>query len=61
MFFGPDAEWTAQTPRPARFVRQVVLLDKRISVLWKNDYTQPPLEGSLVEELRKEAAALLER
>lgn len=73
LFFGPGAEWTAKSPLPARFLRQVVLLDssfspgepaaavaKRSSVLWKNDYAQAPLQGSLVEELRREAAALLE-
>lgn len=67
LFFGPGAEWTAKAPLPARFVRQVILFDsssavaRRSSVLWRNDYAQAPLEASLVEELRKEAAALLER
>jgi copper chaperone CopZ len=61
LFFGPDAEWKMKPPLPARFLRQVMRLDKRSSVLWKNDYAQPPFEGSLAEELRKEAAALLER
>lgn len=61
LFFRPDAEWTEKPPLPARFVRQVVLIDKRASLLWKNDYALAPFRGSLAEELRKEAAALLER
>jgi copper chaperone CopZ len=61
LFFGRDAEWTAEAPRPARFVRQVVRLDERSSIFWKNDYARAPLEGSLAQALREEAAALLER
>lgn len=67
LFFGPGGEWRTKAPRPARFVRQLVLFDSssavagRSSVLWSNDYAQAPLEGSLIEELRKQATALLER
>jgi hypothetical protein len=47
-----------KAPAPARFVRQVVLLDGSSSVLWKNDYAKAPFEGSLAEELRAAADEL---
>jgi copper chaperone CopZ len=68
LFFGPQAAWGAQAPRPERFLRQVVLrsggagapagVASRSSVFWKNDYAKAPLEGSLFEHLRAEAEAL---
>jgi hypothetical protein len=57
LFFEPGVEWAGRAPRPSRWVRQTARFGNEdgelISLMWKNDYASPPLEGSLTEELRK--------
>ena len=33
-------------------------LDRRRSVLWRNDYARPPIEADLLDELRRQAREL---
>jgi len=64
MLFSPEAEWTEETPPPSRWVRQTALLDggeQALSLLWVDDYSRPPREGSLVEELKQLARGPGER
>ncbi len=64
LLFPPGSDWKASPPAPSSWVRQVVLFNEpspvmeRQSLLWRNDYAQAPIEGSLVEELRKLVASV---
>lgn len=58
LFFDPGVEWTDGAPVPARFVRQTARFGGEkdgtlVSLMWKNDYASPPIEGSLTEELQR--------
>jgi copper chaperone CopZ len=58
VFFEPGIEWTSQAPSPSRWVRQTALLSGAegggpTSVLWANDYSSAPVEGSLTEHLQR--------
>ena len=58
LLYDPGTEWTASVPAPSRWVRQVALYSRKAadggpqSLMWKNDYSAAPLEGSLVDQLR---------
>lgn len=58
LFFEPGTEWTERAPAPSRWVRQTARFASGesgglTSLMWRNDYASPPVEGSLTEELRK--------
>ena len=57
MFFGPEAEWTVSPPRPIHFVRhvgRVIETDKgRLSLMWIDDYSKPPVEGELKDAIAR--------
>lgn len=58
LFFEPGTEWAARAPAPSRWVRQTARFGGGkggglTSLMWRNDYASPPVEGSLTEELRK--------
>ena len=57
LLYEPGIEWKGSVPAPARWVRQVALYGKPTgggvqSLMWKNDYAAPPVDGNLVDELR---------
>ncbi len=57
LFFDPGTEWAGNAPRPSRWVRQAARFGREnsgslISLMWRNDYSSPPFEGSLTEALR---------
>lgn len=58
LLYEAGTEWKGSVPAPARWVRQVALYDKPAagggvrSLMWKNNYAAPPVEGKLVDELR---------
>jgi copper chaperone CopZ len=66
LFFAPGTEWTDRAPAPSRWVRQTALFgagegEEPTSLLWTNAYASAPIEGSLVEELRRLAPRPAER
>jgi hypothetical protein len=64
MFFDPVNEWKEAPPRPTRFVRHVGRViekdDERLSLMWIDDYSNPPVEGSLPVEIDRLASSLLQ-
>lgn len=63
LLYDPGIEWKGTVPAPSRWVRQVALYGKQAedggpkSLMWKNDYSAAPVEGSLTAELRAMLAA----
>ena len=57
MFFGPQAEWADSPPRPIHFVRhmgRVIETDQgRLSLMWIDDYSKPPVEGELKDAIAR--------
>lgn len=58
LLFEPGIEWKDTAPTPSRWVRQTALLPGEggsapTSILWANDYSNAPVEGSLAEHLRR--------
>jgi hypothetical protein len=57
MIFDPGVGWEAETPAPSRWVRQIARFGEPghglRSLMWINEYSRPPVEGDLGEELRK--------
>ncbi|MCL4822317.1 MAG: heavy-metal-associated domain-containing protein [Vicinamibacteria bacterium] len=56
LFYAAGSEWAERVPAPARWVRQTARFGQPgaapRSLLWIDDYGQPPMEGSLAEQLR---------
>jgi len=55
MFFDAGARWGQGVPRPSRWVRQVAQFGEPgkdpQSLMWRNSYGSPPIEGDLAREL----------
>ena len=55
MFFDAGVLWEKSVPRPSRWIRQVARFgepDKALtSLMWRNSYKSPPIEGDLAREL----------
>lgn len=63
MFFEPGLEWNDAPPRPSRFVRHLGRViekdDERLSLMWIDDYSNSPVEGSLPVEIDRIARSLM--
>lgn len=57
MFFGHGAEWADSPPRPVHFIRHLGRVietdDEGLSLMWIDDYSKPPVEGVLSEEMSR--------
>lgn len=55
MFFAPGLEWKKSPPHPTRFVRHLGRIvdvgEERFSLMWIDDYSNPPVEGHLQTEI----------
>lgn len=55
MFFEIGADWGDSPPAPSRFLRQTARFttgdDELVSLMWRNDYTTPPIEGQVDDQL----------
>lgn len=64
MFFTPGQVWSGTVPEPAHWLRQAARIpDARgglQSVMWRDSYSRPPLEGSLEEQLRELANLMVD-
>jgi hypothetical protein len=55
MFFAREVKWEVSPPRPVHFIRHLGRVieadDGRLSLMWIDDYSTPPVEGVLSEEM----------
>src|SRR5262245_53618179 len=62
MFFAPGLEWKKAPARPTRYVRHLGRIiehdHERLSLMWVDDYANPPVEGQLPDEVSKLARDL---
>ena len=60
MFYDAGEQWGHGAPAPASWVRQTARMQRDgeglVSLMWIDDYARPPVEGSLVEYLRRPGA-----
>lgn len=63
MFFDAGIEWKKAPPLPTRFVRHAGrMIEKdgeRLSLMWVDDYSNPPVEGRLPVEMDRVASSLM--
>jgi len=63
LFFGPGLVWKDAPPFPTRFVRHLGRIvendDGMLSLMWINDYSNPPVEGQLFDEVERLGSQLL--
>jgi hypothetical protein len=64
MFFPRGQEWSDTAPSPIHWIRQVARVadeqEELLSVMWRDSYSQPPIEGSLPDHLRDLAGVIAE-
>jgi hypothetical protein len=63
MFYDPNVRWEERIPRPSRWVRQVARFAEApggdlVSLMWRNSYEDPPVEGDLAEQIAALAGAV---
>lgn len=63
MFFRPGLEWEEAAPRPTRFLRHLGRVIEKdgewLSLMWIDDYGNPPVEGHLPPEIGRLGLELL--
>ena len=63
MFFDPDSTWSQSPPTPDAWLRQTARFKNEIgepmSLMWKNDYGQPPIQGQVLDQLHDMATSVL--
>lgn len=63
MFFEPGLKWDDAPPRPTRYVRhlgRIIIKDhERLSLMWIDAYSNPPVEGHLPVEIGRLGRELL--
>jgi hypothetical protein len=57
MFFDRDATWGKSAPRPFHFIRHLGRVvekdDERLSMMWIDSYSKPPVEAELFDEIAR--------
>ncbi len=65
MFFDKKADWRETPPQPSRFVRHLGRIvehgDEYLSLMWIDDYSNPPIEGNLYNEIRRLGDSMMKR
>jgi hypothetical protein len=65
MFFDKKVAWKNEPPHPSRFVRHLGRIvehgDEYLSLMWVNDYSNPPVEGHLPDEIRRLGDSMMKR
>ncbi|MCZ6834833.1 MAG: hypothetical protein O7G85_03585 [Planctomycetota bacterium] len=60
MFFEPASSWSRTPPTPTSWLRQTARFKTEAgeteSLMWKNDYRQPPIQGQVLDQLQELAA-----
>lgn len=65
MFFDKRVAWQDVPPRPTRYVRHLGRIvehgDEYLSLMWVDDYSNPPVEGHLSEQIRRLGDSMVKR